>query len=125
MAAKAIVSGFMLVIAVVLLVFAVECFVPLSAKTDMNACCRKALLIMEMKGGLPSKARADLISELEGRGFTDVGVSASDGAKQGEEIRLRVEADYTYSKLSGVFARSETTQRMVYDRSSVSRKVAN
>lgn len=125
MAARVVVAGVILVIIVAMLVFTVQFFLPLSAKTDMNICCRNAMLRMEIEGGLSAGTETQLRSDLSARGFVNIQVYGTTAAKQGEEISLHVEADYAYSKLEGLFARRAITQSMTYSKKSVARKVVN
>lgn len=125
MPVKVITSGVLLIIMAAMLVFVVEFFLPLSAKSDLNIICRSVLLKMENEGGITGDARNTLKSELEGRGFVNVSVNGTPAAKQGEAVNLRVEAYYTYSRLTSLFTRSLFTQCMVYDKTAMSRKVTN
>jgi len=125
MPVRAVVSGVILIIMISLLVFMVELFIPLSKKADIDMLCRSALLRMESAGGLDEAGRRTLQSELERMGFHNVQITATSNAKQGEILTLHVEADYTYSKMTSLFRRENVTQRMVYSKSSMSRKVVN
>ncbi len=125
MPVKPLVTGIMLVIVVFLLVYMVEFFIPLSAKGDIDMLCRNALLQMENAGGLSSSGKLALKSELEGMGLDNVTISATENARQGGLLTLRVEGDYTYSGIIGFLSRGEVTLRMVYDKSTMSRKVVN
>mgnify|MGYP005841692065 CR=1 FL=1 len=125
MPSRVVVSGVILVVIVALLAFTVEFFLPLSAKTDMNMLCRRAMLRMEVEGGMSEEIENDLISGLMEKGFDGINIDGTDMAKQGEDIRLVVEADYIYSKLTGLFTRTDMRQRMVYGKTSVARKVVN
>ncbi len=125
MPTRVIVTGIILVIIAAMLVFSVEFFLPLSMKSDMNILCRKALLQMETAGGLKEYDRQELVSELQERGFTNISTSGTQNAKQGELLNLRVEAQYEYSRLTMLFVRNVQIQRMVYNKSSLSRKVVN
>ncbi len=125
MPVKPLVAGIILVLSVSLLMYMVEFFVPLSAKGDMDMVCRSALLSMENSGGMSSAAKQVLKSELESMGLENVTITATENARQGELLTLRVEGDYTYSGINGFFSRGEVTRRMVYDKSTMSRKVVN
>jgi hypothetical protein len=125
MPAKAVVSGIVLIMIVVFLVFTVEFFIPLSVKSDMNMLCRSALLKMELEGGLQSENRLDLLEKLSGIGLSNIIIDGTEQAKQGERIRLRVEADFVYNKLTGIFSRADVTQQMIYQKTAIARKVVN
>lgn len=125
MASRVIVLGLILVVFITVLVYMVEFFIPLSAKADMNTCCRNTLFKMEIMGGLSADDKADLQNELEGKGFSNVIINGTYFAKHGEEITLHVEAEYTYSKLGGLFIRRNTSQQMAYKKTSIARKVVN
>lgn len=125
MTAKTIVFGILFVIIMGVLVFAVEFFIPLSAKSDMNICCRKTLLKMEMNGGLSFQTEDDLREELTKKGFSNIVIEGTGFAKYGEEISLNVQVDYVYSRLSGIFTRMENVQHMTYNKFAVARRVVN
>lgn len=115
----------MLILTVFMLVYMVEFFIPLSAKGDIDMLCRNTLLQMENAGGLSSSKKQELRSDLEGIGLTNVTIIATENARQGELLTLRVEGDYTYNGITGFLSRGEVTHAMVYDKSTMSRKVVN
>lgn len=125
MPVRAVVTGVILIVMVSMLVFMVELFVPLSKKADVDMVCRRALLRMESAGGLSDSERQTLQSELENSGFNNVQITATTNAKQGEMLTLHVEGDYTYNRMTSLFKRENVTQRMVYRKSSMSRRVVN
>jgi hypothetical protein len=125
MPVKPLVTGIMLILTVFLLAYMVEFFIPLSVKGDIDMLCRNALLQMENSGGLTASGRMALKSELEGMGLENVTISATENVRQGGLLTLRVEGDYTYSGITGFLNRGEVTLRMVYDKSTMSRKVVN
>ena len=125
MPSKVVVTGIILVVMVAMLVFVAEFFLPLSMKSDMNILCRTTLLKMEVEGGLVEQESLQLQTELQEKGFINVFVSGTGYVKQGEQLNLRVDADYSYSRLSALFIRSTTVQHMSYDKTSMSRRVIN
>jgi len=125
MPVKAVVTGVMLVLVVFLLVYMVEFFIPLSIKADIDMICRNALLNMENAGGLSSEKKQELKAELESRGLTGVVITATENAKQGERLTLRVEGEYTWNRITSLFSRGVETLHIVYDKSTMSRKVVN
>ena len=125
MPSRVIVTGIILVIIVAMLVFAVEFFLPLSIKSDMNILCRRTLLKMETAGGLTENDRHELVTDLQDKGFLNITASGTQSAKQGEILNLHVEVQYNHSKLTMLFSREAQSLRMVYDKSSLSRKVVN
>ena len=125
MPSRIIVTGIILIIIVTMLVFTVEFFLPLSMKSDMNILCRRTLLKMETVGGLMENDRQELVTELQNIGFSNISAAGTLHAKQGVVLNLRVEADYEYSRLTMLFMRASHSQLMVYDKSSLSRKVVN
>ena len=80
---------------------------------------------MELECGLPYQAEQELKSDMEQRGFINIVIDGTSSAKQGEKIRLSVEADYRYSRLEGIFIRRDCLQHMVYNKASIARKVVN
>ena len=125
MPARVVLSGMILVVFAAFLVFTVEFFIPLSAKMDMNMYCRNLILKMEMEGGLSDQASQDLHERLMEKGFRNIYIDGTKSAKQGEQITLRVEAEYIYSKMTTLFTRTDAVRRMVYEKASISRKVIN
>lgn len=125
MPSKVVMMGIIIVITMSLLVFMVELFLPLSKKSDMNVCCRRTLLKMEEQGGLDPEERSNLENTLANQGFTNIIITASNYGRQGQTLNLKVEADYSYSKLTQLFVRTNLNQRMSYSMSSISRRVDN
>ena len=125
MPSKVLVSGILMIIMICILVFIVEFFLPLSVKADMNTLCRNTLLKMETEGGLSEEERLGLHTELERRGLEEVSISGTPYSRQGERLRLHVDAAYRYSRLAALFIRVDTVQQMDYDRVSMSRRVVN
>ena len=125
MPSRVIVTGLILIIIVAMLVFTVEFFLPLSIKGDMNILCRRTLLKMETAGGLAENDRQELVAELQSKGFSDISASGTQSAKQGEILNLRVEVQYDYNRLTMLFSREVHSLLMIYDKSSLSRKVVN
>lgn len=125
MSSRVIVSAFLIILLVSLLVFLVEFFIPLSAKSDLNLLCRNTLLSMEVSGGLQEEDKIALKQSLEDKGFQNVTVDGPIMAKHGEALHLQVEADYTYSRLTSVFVRQQAVIHMVYSKTSLARRVIN
>lgn len=125
MPSKVVVSAITFILMITFLVFIVEFFVPLSVKAEMNIICRSTLLKMEIEGGLKGVDRDDLLLRMRDKGFINVIVEGTSQSKQGGKLELRVEADYRYNKLKGLFLRSYVTQHMVYKKSTIARKVIN
>lgn len=125
MPVKAIVTGIVLIIMAVILVYMVEFFLPLSMKAGLDMACRSTLLKMENAGGLSASERQQLRSELEDKGLTDIVITATANARQGSMLTLRVEGDYTYNRLTSLFKREDVKLRLIYNKASMSRKVVN
>lgn len=122
---RGVVYGILFVFTIALLVIMVELFIPVSAKIEMNIDCRKSLLKMEVEGGLSQAEKSDLEARLVQRGMTNIAITGSADARQGALLNLKVEGDYVYSKFINLFSREDATQHMVYDKTSISRKVVN
>lgn len=125
MAVRAVTVGIVLVLLIAFCVYIVEMFIMLSAKSDMNLSCRKALIAMEISGGLDEKTEEALKNSLRKCGFENIRITGTRTARHGEELELLVEADYRLSRLSGLFTRQDTNEPMVYHRITTSRKVVN
>lgn len=124
-------SGRLVIITIVLIlmaamsIFFVEFFIPLSANFQFKAECRKILLEMEEKNELTTPMRSYLQSTLTEKGFNVISISNPHNARRGENLNLKVVADYEYSKLTGIFKREDMTERMEFDKYTVARKVLN
>lgn len=125
MPARAVVTGVILVIMLSLSVYLFEFFLPLSAKADFDTACRDSLLRMENGGGLDGGDCGELQDELEAAGFTNIVVNATAGARQGEQLTLHVEGDYSWNRLTELFKREDRDIRMIYEKTTMSRKVVN
>lgn len=126
MAAKPIVWGVAIVLMLAIVVVVVDYCMLLSLKFEFNADCRAALLKMENENGLSLQERNSLQTRLTSKGFSNITITAPSTAMQGQELSLRVEADYRYQKLMSIYsARTSKTQRMVYDNTSMARRVIN
>lgn len=125
MAGRIPVIAIVMVLMAALTVSFVEYFVPLSANFQFRADCRKTLLQMEEKNELTSTMKTELENTLTNKNFNIVDISTPHTAKRGENLNLKVVADYKYSKLTGVFKREDITERMEYNKYTVARKVLN
>jgi hypothetical protein len=105
--------------------FLVEFFIPLSVKYSMDIHCREALLNMEKSGGLDVSTALALKEGLEKEGFSNIKITGSDNAQYGDKLKLKVEAEYCYNKLSSSLSRGKETRYMCYDKTALSRKVIN
>jgi hypothetical protein len=125
MPAKALVFGIALVILCTVLVLMIEMFLPLSAKIEFDSICRRAILQMEVEGGLTASLKSELLSELSSKGFSNVVIQGTSNAKYGEELSLVVTGEYKYSMLTDLFAKKDFAGNMRYDKITISRKVVN
>ena len=125
MPVKALVFGITLVMLVVVLVFMIEMFLPLSAKIEFDAACRKAILQMEVDGGLTASVKNELLAVLNNKGISNVVIQGTASAKYGEELALIVTGEYKHNALTGLFTREHSVRSMKYDKITISRKVIN
>lgn len=123
MSARILVSGIILVIMLCVFVFMVELFIPVNASIEFKSECRKALMKMEIEGGLSEDSKDSLNRRLSALGFFNVGISGTSSARQGEDINLEVEAEYACRKFVGLFSRAEHIRKIRYVKTSVSRLV--
>lgn len=107
-----------------LTVSALEYFLPLSKYNNMAETCRRTLMQMEKNGGLSLANENNLRTTLVSQGLTIVSITADRNVKYGEDVNLKVEATYTYSKLK-YLARESVTERFVYDKGLMQRKITN
>jgi len=113
------------VILVIFVVSSIEYFIPISKYGDMKDICHSTLFKMETQGSLSDSERINVKTKLEGIGLSNVVVTGTQNAKYGEDINLKVEAEYQYSKLNNFLSRSMVTEHFIYDRTSCQRKVIN
>ena len=125
MVPKGLVIGISIVFMLSILVFMVELFVPLSAKSELDVIGRKALLQMENNNGLSELDIAAYTNELRNLGFESVKITSTQNASKGEEVDLKIEASYKYSRLVSLFSRADINQIMRYDKTAIARKVVN
>lgn len=125
MTVRALTVGIILVLMISICVSLVEMFVLLSVKSDMNLLCRKTLFEMETSGGLDNDMKVALRDSLSNSGFRHISITGNGVAKQGEELYLKVEADYKCSRLKSLLIREEIFEHMAYNRVTISRKVVN
>lgn len=127
MAVKAIVTGILLILMVILMVNFTEYFLPLSVKADLDMLCRSALLRMENAGRMSNDEMDALSLELKKIGLTNINISENSLSyvKQGGKLTLRVEGDYTYNRITSLFKREDVTVHMVYDKTTMSRRLVN
>jgi len=123
MAARILVSGMILVIMICVFVFMVELFIPVNASIEFRNECRKALMKMETEGGLSEGMKDSLIRRLSDLGFFNISISCTSSARRGEDVNLEVEAEYSFSKFSGLLRRDDETRKIRYVKTSVSRLV--
>lgn len=117
--------AFVLVILLSVVVCTVQYFIPISANFDMKQDCRQTLLRMETKGGLEDSDRIALENKLTAKGFTVLSISGDTNVKQGQELTLRVEAQYKYKNMTALFSNTTVTRNMAYEKTAVARKVVN
>lgn len=125
MPAKIAVTGIIMVCLFAIIAHMVELFLPIAAGSDFKTECRKALLKMELEGGLSAAAEDELRSRLISLGMASVKIDGTERAPHGEELMLSVEAEYGYSSISGIFTRETRIQKFSYDKRSISRMVVN
>lgn len=80
---------------------------------------------MEEQNQFTVAMKTELQNTLTGKNFTVVSISPPHTAKRGNNLNLKVVADYKYNKLTGVFKRQDVTQRMEYNKYTIARKVLN
>lgn len=120
-----IISGIVFVLIIVILVMCIQFLLPVSIKLGMSTDCRNYLLLMENNSGLSNEDVNNLESKLAARGLINITVTAPGTAKQGDQMTLDVEADYTYRRLTSLFVSSKITQHMSYVKTTMARKVVN
>lgn len=125
MADKIIMLSLVLIIISSFTIFVLEFFLPLSAKSNMDMLCRKSILHMELRGGLISQERSALNDKLSQAGFENIVIEAVENAGFGDEISLYVEADYKYNKMISLFTRKKVSQKIIYKKNAIARKVIN
>ncbi len=125
MPVKAVIFALVIVMLLSITVLLVEFFVPLSAKIDLNMYCRETIIKMEINGGITADDADRLKQRLKDRGFVNIQISGTEGARQGDDLVLHVEAEFCHNSISGIFTRDLTCYRMVCDKYASVRKVIN
>lgn len=126
MPAKVMLWGVLIIMMLSIFVVVVDKCMLLSLKFDFNAYCRAALLKMENENGLSPQERNNLQTKLANKGFTNITITAPMTVMQGQDLNIRVEAEYSYRRLTSIYSdRINTSQRMIYDKTSMARRVIN
>jgi hypothetical protein len=129
----AIAFAICVVFLITFVVGAVEYFIPLQKYSEFKDACRETLYKMELTGYLDASNRNSLNSKLAAMGVVSMtgntndfisGVTTSTIVKQGTDVRLYVQARFTYSKLF-FLTRSDRTETFTYDRTMVRRTITN
>lgn len=121
---KVIVTVFVLVVFLSFVVGTILIYVPIQAKNTFDSICRMALLSMENDNGLSTTIKDDLESKLTAKGYNIVSISGTPvGAKKGDYLNLRVEALYRYRTIETIFTSKLETATIIYDRTTVARKI--
>lgn len=124
MITRTLIFGIIIVLIISLLIFMTEVFLPINAKIEFDGICRGAIIKMEINGGINGEIKEKLLGKL-GDKYQDVTVEATENAKYGTDITLRVKAKYRYNGLSGLFLRKENILDICYEKTTVSRRVIN
>jgi len=109
----------------ILTIYCIELFIPLKLKIDFNDYCRQALIKIENNGGLNDDIKDSLISNLNKRGFENIQVICDSDVKKGNEINLKVYAEYERKHFVDLFKRDNITDSYSYNKMTISRKVVN
>lgn len=125
MPGKALVLVFCIILMFILTVYCIELFIPLKLKIDFNDCCRQALIKAENNGGLTDEIRESLNDSLKNIGFENVQIICDSDVKKGDEINLKVYAEYERKKFEDLFNRENITDQYYYNKTTISRKVVN
>lgn len=125
MGERVVVSAVILVMTMVLVIFMVEMFLPLSANLEFRDICRNYLMKMEFNGGLKSDDVSELNNMLADKEFTDITIIAPVKAKFGDAMELFISVKYTINSISSIFSRGNREYMMEYRRATVARKAIN
>lgn len=125
MPAKLILSAIAIILIVTIFLAMAGFFIPLAKNIAFNQECRDTLLKMERLGGLSSSDSDDLLSSLTSKGFVSIDINGTPSAKQGDKLRLKVTAIYSYQTVGGFFQLKTVNQGMEFDYTSMARKVIN
>lgn len=119
----------LLVITLTFVIRCVDYFIPISKYYSMKEVCRSALYSMSLEGELTPSKRNELRNDLIDLGLSNVNIVSPvvglPRAKLNQDINLRVECDFTYSTITAYLARSNVTERMVYDKTLTQKKLTN
>lgn len=117
----------LLILFIIVFVFLIEMFVPISKKVELNTLSRKFVITMENQGGLSEAQVDDLKNRLMDKAFSDIGIHAPkpNTVKFGEDLSLNVSVTYKHNRIKHIFLRTEENILMNYDIVTKSRRVIN
>ena len=118
-----------LVVFLTIVVRCIDFFQPINKYYQMKEICKAELYDISLTGGLESTKRDELSNSLGSIGLKNVKilypVSGAPKVKLGDKIRLRVEAEFSYSTITAYLTRTKVTERYVYDKTQVQKKLTN
>lgn len=122
---KMILSVFIGLLTVILGIQLLLCSLPLFKRLEYDAVCQKYSLQMDSAGGLTPGAAAQLVQDLEVRGFTVSQLSATEDADFGDELALHVTSSFAGRQLHPDFSMGEVALSFTYSSSTVCRFLKN
>ena len=125
MGERVVVSVVILIIAMFLVVYMIEIFIPLSVNLDFRDMCRNYLMKMEFDSELSNMDISDFKEQLQEKGFTDILIEAPNTSKFGESMELKVSASYRIKTIVNIFIREQKEYIMRYKRFTIARKAIN
>lgn len=104
-----IVKAFALIILILVFVIIVNMFVPFFKKLEINNLGREYINLMEVENGLTESDRAEIVSKLTGKGFTNINVTCTikGSAVFGQVNFLDIKTEYEILKF-GIFSFTKT-----------------
>lgn len=115
-----------ILILMTLIVFALELFIPIQMKFEMNGICRSYIFEIESEGELSEHNRDKLLESLEKIQLMDVSiVIEAEGLKYGDLTKVVIQGKYHHNSMVKLFKRSNDTLIMRFERRLYVRKIIN
>jgi len=125
MGERIIVSVVIMIIAMFLIVYMIEIFVPLAVNLDFRDMCRNYLMKMEFNSGLSNTDINNFTESLTKKGFSNIMIDAPSYCKFGTSMQLKVKVVYKINTIINIFIREKQNYIMNYNRTTIARRIIN
>ena len=122
---KLLVSVFAALLAVIVAMQIMLCFLPIFRRIEFDAVCHKYTLLIDRAGGLDGKLSAKLRQELFSRGFLINQLNGTASASYGGNLDLYVVASFPSIRLGASLIAEEVVLSLEYQSSTICRVLKN